>query len=192
MTGNELLTEFDAVAGNDFNAILETTSAMKLIHFEQALRQCYKMVRKIAKPTYTHAGGDVSVSLESLSTRLLNVRTVKLSGVEMSLATSDNNAGWRVENEGTLLLQDMNAATYTIDGYMVPARIAASDTAITDIDERLFSPIVKLAVYDALGAHEETPEQVRRRSDLLTSATSQVAAVASENKRTRFAQRFYQ
>jgi len=191
MTGNELLAEYALIAGNDFNPVLSSTTAFKLIHFEQALRQCYKAVRKIAKPSYVHAGGDATVSLEVLSPRLLSVRTVKLSGVDSPLAASDNDFGWRVENEGTLAIQDLGAGTYTIEGYSVPARIAATDTAITDIDERLFAPIVKLAVFNALGAHEETPEQMRRRADLSASAYIQIEAVASEHSRTRFYQRFY-
>ena len=186
MTGNELLTEFDAISQNDFNGVFVGTTAMKLIHLNTALRRVYEIVRKVYVQTYTHAGGDAVIDLTGLVPKIHAVTAVRLDGGDVTRVDNFVNSGWHNLNEGYLYFQDLAADDYVIEGYVLPTSIAASATTISDIDERLFAPLVKLAVVDALGAHEETAEQANRRATLEQTAIAQVVRVCSSVSRARF------
>jgi len=186
MTGNELLAEFDAISQNDFNTVLASTSSMKLIHLNTALRRVYEMFRKIGLASYTHAGGSASVTLSSLSPKFIYVSAVRLDNSDVTRVDNFFDYGWHNMIDGALSLQTLAADEYVIQGYVIPSPIAASDIAITDIDDRLYPAIVKLAVVDALGAHEETPEQASRKAAMEQSAFAQVVRAADTSSRSRF------
>ena len=186
MTGNELLTEFDAISQNDFNTVLASTSSMKLIHLNTALRRVYEMFRKIGIASYTHPGGSASVALSSLSPKLIYVRAVRLDDSDVTRVDNYVDYGWHNMADGVLNFQTLNADDYVIEGYVIPSAIAATDTAISDIDDRLYPAIVKLAVVDALGAHEETAEQANRKAAMEQSAFAQVVKAADTSSRARF------
>ena len=186
MTGNDLLTEFDAISLNDFNGVLVGTTAMKLAHLNTSLRRVYEMVCKVAVQTYTHAGGDDVVDLTGLVPRLITVTALRLDDSDVTRVSNFVESGWHGMNEGYLYLQDLPADDYVIEGYVIPSPIVASATTISDVDERLYSPIVKLAVVDALGAHEETAEQANRRATLEQTALTQVLRVSGTQSRSRF------
>lgn len=187
MTGNELLTEFDNIAGNDFNTVLASS---KLMHLNIALRDVFTRVKKTNVQTQAHAGGTVTYTVSSFVPRLLEVTSVRYEDSEVSRVADYVGYGWHTPNRDELILRGMAAGNYDIEGYVLPDAIVATDDAISDIDDELFPPLIKLAVYSALGAHEETNEQVARRDSLHRKASKEIGdytrAVASIRLRAIF------
>lgn len=185
MTGNQFISEFTNIAQNDLNPIAAATDAMKLDRLNAAVREAYHVIRRVGVASYVHSGTTVTVSLDSLVPRLLTVNAVRLGSSDVPQSFNFVDSGWHTPNDKQIILRGLSAGTYTFEGYTVPPLLSATDTETT-IDPEFCVPIIKMALYSALGGQEETGEQRTRREELYMTAKKSLYSASYPNHNNNF------
>jgi len=190
MTGNELITEFDAVVANDLYPIGASSSAAKLVLLNIAARRIMHLLKIVVRSVpVTYSTGTTRYDLLTApSVPLDEVNRLVYNDVDYPRSANEDDLGWsQVDTYIDVFAVITNAATFYLHGYQAPLAITASATAITDVPVDLHIALVQLAVVEGCVANEDDPAQLMRLQRLEQTALDKINRRVAKNASTAFA-----